>query len=125
MWTYILVGIGSFFGGILRYSITEFPIKENFVFPINTLLINLIGSLIIGLIFVYISDYNINNLNANLFLKVGFCGGFTTFSTFTQESFQLFESGSILLAVLYISLSVICGILLFIFPSILLNNTVY
>lgn len=78
-------------------------------FPWATLLVNLLGCFLIGLLFGLFSKYsNINNLWC-LLLTTGFCGGFTTFSTFANEGLQMLSSGNVWSFVLYVSASVILG----------------
>ena len=106
----LAVGIGGFIGSIFRYLVGLIPIKNNAGFPINTLIINVVGAFLIGLIVTAFSK----NADANgtwlLLLKVGLCGGFTTFSTFSLESMNLIKSGSAGAAALYILLSVALSI---------------
>lgn len=106
-----MVGLGGFIGSVLRYLISLIPINESFVFPIKTLITNVIGAFVIGII-VSLSLKSIQiNENLTLFLKVGLCGGFTTFSTFALESTNLFQNNHIGLSILYIILSVSLSIL--------------
>lgn len=107
----LMVGLGGFIGSVLRYLISLIPINESFVFPIKTLITNVIGAFVIGII-VSLSLKSIQiNENLTLFLKVGLCGGFTTFSTFALESTNLFQNNHIGLSILYIILSVSLSIL--------------
>lgn len=107
----IFVGAGGFIGAITRYLFGLIPIKLNCNFPIKTLAINVIGSFIIGIIsIIAIKNKNINS-HIILMFKVGFCGGFTTFSTFAYESMDLIKGGNILFALLYIMLSVLLSFL--------------
>lgn len=101
------VGLGGFVGSILRYLISLIPVKEGTVFPIQTFVINIIGAFCIGLIVSLFSKYTTLDQRWLLFLKVGLCGGFTTFSTFSMESLNLFQTNHIFLAILYIFLSVV------------------
>ena len=71
------------------------------IFPVNTLLINLIGAFAIGLVTAAGSRYGAENSNLVLFLKVGLCGGFTTFSTFSLESLALIQEGRFLVFMAY------------------------
>ena len=96
------VGIGGFIGSCLRYLFGQIPVFENLNFPLSTLLINFIGAFLIGLI-----SQTSTNFNFNLFFKVGLCGGFTTFSTFSLETFTMIESGKMFLAIIYSLASVL------------------
>lgn len=94
-----LVGFGGAIGAILRYAIgTAFNGKS---FPYATLLINFLGSLIIG----YILSYTFKNIaskeTCSLLLATGFCGGFTTFSAFSWEQLQMLQQGKIGTALFY------------------------
>lgn len=101
----IAVGLGGFVGAVLRYLLGLIPIARMSSFPFITLLINLVGSFAIGVISQLACDKGIDD-KLTLFLKVGVCGGFTTFSTFALESGNLFQSGKSVSAVVYIVLSV-------------------
>ncbi len=107
----LIVGLGGAVGAMLRYLIGLIPLKEGFIFPVKTLFINILGCFVIGLLVAL--SIKLNNLNEKtiLFLKAGFCGGFTTFSTFALESSDLIKGGHTGLAVLYICLSLLLGIL--------------
>jgi CrcB protein len=108
-----IVGIGSFLGGMLRYLISL--LMKNFCgqgFPWATLLVNLIGCFLIGLIFGLFSRFNGVNSLWCLLLTTGFCGGFTTFSSFANEGLQLLSSGNVWGFVFYVSASVILGVAL-------------
>lgn len=113
----VIVGLGGFIGAVLRYLIGLIPIKNPDSFPTN--IINILGALIIGII-AFTAAKN-QNLDAKLilFLKVGICGGFTTFSTFSLETANLIKSGYVLTAIIYILLSVILGILAALLPELL------
>lgn len=100
---YILVGLGGGIGAIFRYFISMLPFKA--AFPVATLLTNLTGALLIGLISGIAAQKNASE-NTILFLKTGVCGGYTTFSTFSLEAYTLLQSGDILGGVLYVVLSV-------------------
>ena len=103
----MFVGIGGAIGSIFRYIIGLIPVKPQSGFPLTTLIINIIGAFCIGLI-VALAGRNKNiDPTIILFLKVGFCGGFTTFSTFSLETTGLLQSGSYATAFLYMLLSFI------------------
>lgn len=89
------VGIGGFLGSCLRYLFSQIYTTVNF--PFSTLLINFLGAFIIGII----SSTIPTNSKLSMFFKIGFCGGFTTFSTFSLETFNFLESGKIFLSLLY------------------------
>ena len=103
------VGAGSFIGGALRYMIS-YLIKYNGGFPWATFVINLLGCLIIGLLWGWFSKIPNTFQSLVLFLTVGLCGGFTTFSTFSKESVMMIQSGNYLFFTLYILGSVMLGI---------------
>lgn len=106
----LLVGAGGAAGAILRYLIglLSFPSKNGF--PLKTFLINVIGCFAIGII-AALAEKNSLSPKLVLFLKVGVCGGFTTFSSFALETQTLIQKGSSLIASLYVALSVLFGIL--------------
>ena len=109
----IIVGIGSFLGGSLRY-VTSTMMKNvcGQDFPWGTLTVNLLGCLVFGLIFALFSKYATTSSPWYLLLTTGICGGFTTFSTFANESMQMLQSGNIGGFIGYVSTSVIGGIAL-------------
>ena len=104
----LAVGIGGFLGSVLRYLLSEIPIKQ-INYPVNTLITNIIGAVIIGMVISY-ADKTGMRPEKLLLLKTGFCGGLTTFSTFSHETLKLIENGSLLLAGSYVILSVACSI---------------
>ena len=107
----LFVGIGGFIGSVCRYLLGLLPIKPENGFPVKTLCINILGAFCIGLI-VAVAEKN-KTINPQLFLmiKVGVCGGFTTFSTFAYEAADLLKSGNVIIAVSYICASVILSVL--------------
>ena len=107
----LLVGAGSFFGGALRY-IVSLLVKYTGGFPWATFTVNLLGCLLIGVLWGIFSRCANASQQLVLFLSVGFCGGFTTFSTFSKESFQLIQSGNWLYFSLYVAGSILLGLLL-------------
>lgn len=106
----LMVGAGSFLGGALRYLTSLLLRSSGNGFPWATFTVNILGSLVIGLLWGITSRYtNVPSWLA-LFLMVGFCGGFTTFSTFSKESLLLLQSGSYLLFTLYAAGSIVLGV---------------
>ncbi len=103
----LLVGLGGFIGSVARYFLLKYNTAWSIAsLPIGTLIVNIIGCLIVGIVFGISVKYNIFSNEIRLFLVVGICGGFTTFSTFALENFLLFENGHLLSIFLYVSLSV-------------------
>ena len=98
----IFVGVGGALGAILRYLISMIPMRSDF--PILTLVTNVIGAFAIGCIVALAKKYNMPN-SVVLLLKTGVCGGFTTFSTFSLEAYNLFESEKIGMGIAYAVLS--------------------
>jgi CrcB protein len=110
--TLLLVGLGGAIGSILRYISGELTAKYfQGGFPLATLIINVLGSLLIGLFIGILAKYYPENHPLKFLLIVGFCGGFTTFSSFASENYTLFQNGQQLYAYLYIIASVLLTIM--------------
>lgn len=107
----LFVGLGGAIGSIGRYLIGMIPFKLIDDFPMMTLLTNILGAFCIGLIVAIAGRRADFDPHLMLLLKVGFCGGFTTFSTFSNESLQLFQNGRAGLGLIYVLLSVILCVL--------------
>ena len=86
----LFVGLGGFIGAVCRYLIGLLPVQSESGFPYKTFLINVAGAFLIGCIATYAGKHPAVNPQLVLFLKVGICGGFTTFSTFAFETTDLF-----------------------------------
>lgn len=110
MFDCIAVGLGGFVGSVCRYLIGLLPVKETTLFPIKTFGINVLGCIAIAVIITMAAKNTSLDPKAVLFLKVGFCGGFTTFSTFAVETADLMKSGHTGVAVLYVVLSILLGV---------------
>lgn len=105
------VGVGGAIGSILRYLASLVIKTNNIGFPWATFIVNIVGCLIIGLLFGFTSrNPNFPN-HLNLLLTVGLCGGFTTFSTFSKECIQLLQAGNHWICALYIVGSVVLGVI--------------
>lgn len=100
---FLWVALGGAAGAMLRYAISLIPVRGDF--PVLTLFTNLLGALLIGFI-AGAAEFSALSPNLLLFAKTGLCGGFTTFSTFSLESYTLIKAGRRGAAALYILLSV-------------------
>jgi len=109
----LIVGLGGFLGSISRYLLQN-AIVNRFItiFPIGTFSINIIGSLVIGLIFGLSERYQWMTQEWRLFLAIGFMGSFTTFSTFAFDNLQLIKDGNYVQLFWYTVLSFAVGVAL-------------
>ena len=107
----LLIGTGGFIGSVGRYLISQF-VQDRVLssFPFGTMLVNVIGCFLIGVVFSF-SERGSMPSEWRLFLATGICGGFTTFSAFTNESVALLRDGQLLYSMFYIGGSVIAGII--------------
>lgn len=107
----LIVSLGSFFGGGMRFLVSKLAQQCLApAFPLGTFLVNVTGCLVIG----FVSTLPIGggmSPQTKLFLTTGFCGGFTTFSTFMNESLRLMEDGRFPIMALYILGSLAAGLL--------------
>ena len=110
----LFVGAGGAVGSMARYGIGHITSKYiHNPFPVGTFIINIIGSLIIGILFGLLSRNNSwLEQGGYLLLASGFCGGFTTFSTFALDNITLMQKGQSVTAIIYTALSVVIGLLL-------------
>lgn len=108
----LLVGSGSFIGGVGRYLVSLAMKSASKDFPWATLLVNLVGCFIIGILWGLFSKTSSEGGNWALFLSVGLCGGFTTFSTFSKEALMMLQGGNTWGFIGYVCLSVVAGIAL-------------
>ena len=108
-----IVGVGSFFGGALRYWLST-VVKSccGQGFPWGTLTVNLLGCLTFGVLFALFQRNGAVSSSWCLLLTTGVCGGFTTFSTFANESVQMLQGGNVVGFAGYIAASVIFGLAL-------------
>ena len=108
-WLYIFIGGGI--GSLLRYAISLISFRFLTVtFPIATLISNSLACLILGIIVYAFSVKTIQYEWVQPLLVIGLCGGFSTFSTFSNETVQLFTSGNALMAILNMLISLASGI---------------
>lgn len=117
--TILCIGLGSFSGGILRYLLLRLiQNNSNSTFPFGTLLVNIIGCFAIGLIYGLLEQGKLMNTDLKLFLTVGLCGGFTTFSTFMADNLDLCKSGDVVFVTLYLAASLLGGFLMLYFGQL-------
>lgn len=109
--TLVLIGIGGAIGSVLRYLLQYwFGTTLGFKLPLGTLTANLLGSFLIGIVYAISEKFPSINPEWRFFIASGFCGGFTTFSTFSFESLQMLKTGNYILFFAYIGVSVFGGI---------------
>lgn len=110
--TLLWIGVGGAAGSIARYLVSFYLQKSSTsIFPYGTLAVNLIGCLLIGVIFGLSERFQWFTEEWRIFLAVGFCGGFTTFSAFALENVKLLQAGQYTYFLLYTGLSVVVGLL--------------
>lgn len=103
----LIVGTGGFIGTVGRFLLSRLIHANTLTsFPLGTFTVNIIGCLLIGIIYGIAGKSNIISPDLRLFLTVGVCGGFTSFSTFSSENLFLLKDGNFMLFALYTSLSV-------------------
>ncbi len=107
----LLIGAGGFVGSVMRFLVS-LGMQRFFdtSIPIGTLAVNVIGSFIIGVVYVFSEQHSILSPDLRAFLAVGFCGGFTTFSSFAYENFTLMNAQQFLVSALYVGLSLVLGL---------------
>ncbi len=119
----LLIGAGGFLGSILRYYsnliITKILDTNH---PFGTLAVNIVGSFVIGLVIGLYRNGILSSGNWKLFLTIGFCGGFTTFSSFALENLFLLESQQFFISLFYISITLILGLSAVYFGFFITNN---
>ncbi|MBR1686922.1 MAG: fluoride efflux transporter CrcB [Prevotella sp.] len=106
-----LVGVGSGIGGICRYLISLLMGHIHNGFPWGTFVVNVTGCLLIGILWGVTSRFQNSASAFSLLFMVGFCGGFTTFSTFSKEGVLLLQAHHYTLFLLYFAGSALLGIL--------------
>jgi len=105
------IGAGSFIGGVSRYLLSQFvQVRFYSAFPYGTLFVNILGCLLIGIVFG-LSERGNMSPDWRLFLATGILGGFTTFSAFSNETVSMLRDGQFLPASIYIGASIVLGLL--------------
>jgi len=106
----LLIGTGGFLGSVARYLVSRLGSHIEWLsIPVGTLVVNVAGSLLIGFLIGISEKSPILTVEWRMFLMVGLCGGFTTFSTFSGENLMLLKNGQIFPLLLYTGLSIILG----------------
>ncbi|WP_372639471.1 fluoride efflux transporter CrcB [Ancylomarina sp.] len=110
--TLLLIGLGGFLGSISRFLIA-LGVNRIFqsVLPVGTLAVNILGCILIGIIYSLAQEKNMLSPELRIFLGVGFCGGFTTYSSFAFDKFSLIKTGDFLMLSVYVSASVFLGLI--------------
>ena len=109
----LIVGTGSFIGGAMRYWLSTLMKSVcGQGFPWGTLMVNLLGCFLFGMLFAVFGKSNATDNTLYLLLTTGICGGFTTFSTFANESVQMLQQGNTWGFVGYVATSVVAGLAL-------------
>jgi len=108
----LIIGSGSFIGGVLRFLISRYVQSHALsTFPYGTFIVNITGCFFIGVLYGLSDRGQLMNAELRMFLAVGFCGGFTTFSTFASENISLLREGDFFYFALYTSLSIFLGLM--------------
>ncbi len=106
----LLIGTGGFLGSIARFLVSRMTARVDwFSVPLGTLTVNVVGSFLIGLLIGLSEKSPALTVEWRMFLMVGLCGGFTTFSSFTGENLMLARNGQFLSLFLYTGLSILLG----------------
>ena len=106
----LLIGTGGFIGSVARFLVSRLTTRIDWLsIPIGTLTVNVFGSLLIGFLIGISEKSPILTVEWRMFLMVGLCGGFTTFSSFSGENLVLMKNGQILPLLLYTGLSIFLG----------------
>ena len=108
----LLVGLGGFIGSVARFLVSKLNFSWHFLsIPMGTLTVNVLGSFIIGILVGISVKSDLITTDLRLFLMVGFCGGFTTFSSFSSENLMLMQNGQVVTVLIYTALSILLGFL--------------
>jgi CrcB protein len=109
----LLVGVGGFFGTLLRYWLSGLIARRyGETFPLGTLVVNALGCFLAGFIFYFLYDRMVASATSRSVVFIGLLGGFTTFSSYALQTFTLLRDGEVFLALVNIAVSNIAGLAL-------------
>lgn len=107
----LIIGLGGFLGSISRYGLNHLLDKRwEILFPYGTFTVNMLGCLLLGVIYGLMQRGNVLSEEWRLFLAIGFCGSFTTYSTFAYENFLMLRDSALISMLIYTGLSIFIGI---------------
>ncbi|MEI6346811.1 MAG: fluoride efflux transporter CrcB [Bacteroidota bacterium] len=119
----LIIGLGGFLGTISRYLSTVYVHKWVAIsFPLGTFLVNILGCFLIGLFFGISEKSDLMSSDLRIFLTIGFCGGFTTFSTFASDNIMMIKDQQFLYMALYTIGSVALGLLMVYLGQLLIKT---
>ncbi len=108
---YGLIALGGALGAVSRYLVCSWIFdKGNFIFPWGTFAVNILGSFILGFVYVIGTENMVISPNTRAFLAIGLIGAFTTFSTFSLETINIIKEGEIKIALLNTGGSIVLGL---------------
>lgn len=112
MWkTITYVAVGSVIGGVSRFLIQQYIQRRvESTFPYGTLVVNLLGCFVIGIVVGLADKGNLMSPQTRIFWATGICGGFTTFSSFINENHSMLRDGELLNTFVYITISIVAGL---------------
>lgn len=111
MKTLLFIGAGGFLGSVSRYLLTRIiETNSNSSFPFGTMVVNIVGCFVVGVLYGLTENEKMPSGNVQAFFTIGFCGGFTTFSSFVHENYTLFSDANFMHFALYSVLSFTFGL---------------